>query len=350
LFAVGIVVFYGCSSSGGPDSGNGEPPDTTDGVPDTTEAVRPDSTGPGVLTPCGYLNIFTNGTALGLAKEDNYLFIGDGNYIKVVDVANPSLPGLVSSFPNPSYDAVAGIGVEGNRVYGVFENKLKIFDIGSPVSPVELSSLTLTYSGARGIAICGNYAFIGRRGMGVSIVDISNPSDPIELDVVTDYQTYSLTIGAGRLFVGEETGFKVWRLDIADPDSLVQLGATYPTGETAFDMDYFCEHLFLAAGKSDEFSSTGIFTVLDKHGLIEVFTDTTQYICKGVAVEGNYAYVIDADVSGASNLYVYETFNPANTYRAHTQPLPAEARAVLADDGYIYVLCVSRLMIYRHQY
>ncbi len=348
IFTVGILMSLsaGCSEGNGPD--NNVPPDTTDSPPDTTEGGRPDSTGPGSIILEGSLNIIGNGVAQGLAKLGDVLFVGDGQIVRSIEVGNPGAPSQLAQFQSSGGGYVLGLAVEGNLLFGMFDNTLGIFDISLPVSPTEVGSVELSSSGARDIAVLGNYVYIGRVGMGLSVVDIHDITDPVELETYFSYPTYSLTIGAGRLFSGAQTGFLLRRFDISDPESLAVIAQTYPHGETAFDMDYIYEHLFLAAGKTSLAGNDGIFTIHEKNSLSRVFTDTTALVCVGVSVEGNSAFVVDASTSGESNLYHYYAYNPAAAYLANQISLPDKAVTILAEGDFVYVLCSSRLLIYRH--
>ena len=193
--------------------------------------------------------------------------------------------------------------------------------------------------------------------MGLSIVDISDPSQPEEITRMEDYPANCIVFGGGRLYVAKEYGVgyptsqRVWQLDPTYPDSLQQLFYADPPGNSAFDLDYIYHHLFVASGLNSVSSTIGKFNILSKSGLSLVYSDNTNYNCTGISVNGNYIYVIDRDqLSGASNLYVYEAYDPASAYKAHEVALTSTAKDVLASDGYVYLLCVDKLLVYRHSY
>jgi len=333
----------GCSETNG---NNGNPPDTTD-TPDTTEGIRPDSTGPGELELQATFNVIGNGVSQGLALYDNVLYVGDGQKIRGIDVSNPGSPSQLSYFPTTTYDYVTGLAVQGNNLYALYGDVLRIYDISNPIAPLDVGGVELPGNG-RDIDLFGDYAFVGRIGSGVAVVDISTSSAPEEINTYFSYPAYSLTIGAGRLYTAGQTGYLASQLNISEPESVFSISQTYPPGETAFDMDYIYEHLFIAAGKTSLSRNDGIFTIHSKNYLNDVFADTTDYVCQGVSVEGNFAFVIDASTSGDSKLYMYFAYNPANTYLAESISLTNEAVAVLAEGNYIYVLCRTSLLIYRH--
>lgn len=353
-----IIAFpiSNCSKSNNPT--NGDPPDTTQPPLDTTELQRPDSTGRGTLTFAGALNTISNGLPLCLAKKGDILYAGDNYKILAINVSNPTIPSVMAIFPSSSDELIYGLTTDGNYLYAVIGNKLWIFNISNPVAPAEVSQLTLSSSGARGIAVYRDRAYIGRKGMGISIINISNKSAPVEIARYADYPTNCLVMGAGRLYMGKEYGIgsptsqRIWQMSVADRDTLVEISRTDPlTGNSAFDIDYIYGHLFEASGKTNISANTGTINIFSKTGLLQVCSRNTQYVCTSIAVEGNYVYVVDRDqASGASNLYIYEAFNPITTYEAHRQTLPSPGKDVLVSNGNIYILCTNRLVIYRHSY
>jgi len=240
------------------------------------------------------------------------------------------------------------MAIRGNYLYVVFENRLRIFDITSPISPAEAGTLSLGGS-CRDIAVFGDYAFVGKYTDGLVVVDISDPSSPSVTATWFSYPTYALTMGAGGiLYAGSQTSFRVFQLNVVQPESLSLIYSRYPRGETAFDMDYAYGHLYIASGKVNLGSNNGIFNIQSRSFIGDVFTDTTDYVCKGVSVDGNRAYVIDGSLTGESNLYLYYTYNPAAAYLADVVSLSDQASAILAKDGYVYVLCKTSLLVYRN--
>lgn len=319
--------------------------------------TRPDSTGPGSCNLLSTINVITNGVPLGLAKKGDYLYAGNGSNIYTIDVRNPGSPSVLSIFPEYDYGTVGGIAISGIILATLLDNQLWLFDITSPVSPIEISHITLSSGDARDIAIYGDYLYIGKKGMGLSIVDISDPYQPVELTRMENYPTNCLVFSAGRLYAGKEYGVgtptnqRIWKFDPTDPDSLNEIDYTNPPGNSAFDMDYIYGHLFLASGKMNTSSNTGTFNIISKTTLSTVFSANTDYICMAIGVENNFVYVVDSDlISSGSNLYVYNAYNPESAYLAHTVSLSSRGRCVLADDGIIYVLCESCLQLFEHSY
>jgi len=346
LAAVSLLAF-GCSDTNGPDDNDDN--DTLDPVlPDTSEGIRPDSGSTGALDYIGSFNVISNGVPQGIAIKDEILFVGDGQMIRALDVGNPASPAQLSQFPTSSSNYVTGLAIKGNYLYGVFENRLRVFDIASAISPAEAGTLSLGGS-CRDIAIFGDYAFVGKYSDGLIVLDISNPTSPQIVETWFSYPSYSVVVGAGGiLYAGSQTSFRVFQLDITEPESLGLIYTKYPYGETAFDLDYAYGHLFIAAGKASLASNNGLFNIQSRSYMANVYSDTTDYVCKGVSVEGNLAYVIDGSLSGESNLYMYYTYNPALSFRADFVNLSDQASAVLAKEGYIYILCKTSLQIYRN--
>ena len=55
---------------------------------------------------------------------------------------------------------------------------LHIIDISTPESPTLTGTLEFTYEGLSGVAVSGNYVFVGDHRDGLKIIDVSTPESP----------------------------------------------------------------------------------------------------------------------------------------------------------------------------
>jgi hypothetical protein len=98
-----------------------------------------------------------------------------------------------------------GVATAGVHAFVGAAAGLRVIDISVPSSPVEVG-LCPTPHEAWGVAIAGEYAYVGALTAGVRVIDISTPSSPVE---VAFYDTpgsvwQGVTVSDGRAFV---TGF-----------------------------------------------------------------------------------------------------------------------------------------------
>ena len=105
-----------------------------------------------------------------------------------------------------------------------------VVDISNPFSP-EIKK-TLTFTGdLESLAIIGNYAYLANQAVGIQIVNISNPLNPVVENVykIPDSSTYEYWVKAvdGQLFAASELvdgSFAQDILDVTNPTSPVKVG------------------------------------------------------------------------------------------------------------------------------
>ncbi|MDD2786171.1 MAG: hypothetical protein PHS79_04780 [Patescibacteria group bacterium] len=151
----------------------------------------------------------------------NLLYINDGSNLYIYDITNlgsPALLGLVQ------YDVTINdswIDVAGRYAYigGTGDSKLHKIDISDPRKPVLIH--TKNISGIYGVKASYPYVYLTRNGVGVSILDVSNPS------TTTLLGTYALATAAasdveGSTLFALGTNGNLYAVDISVPGTVVQ--------------------------------------------------------------------------------------------------------------------------------
>ncbi|MCK4255678.1 hypothetical protein KAX35_02215, partial [candidate division WOR-3 bacterium] len=159
----------------------------------------------------------------GLYVTGNYCYVADAwNGLSIYDVTNSSSPQRLSQY-NTVQDISSeraefhDVKVFGNLAYCAAGNHgLVIVDVSDPKSPKGVSfccdCVTQprypegTYDWARGIEVCGNYAYLGDNQAGLRILDVRDPIHPVE-------------VGVYRVEGGEEIwkkygGGEVWKIEV----------------------------------------------------------------------------------------------------------------------------------------
>lgn len=102
---------------------------------------------------------------------------------------------------------------------------LIVVDLADPSQPVERGRWPS--SSATTVDVAGRYAYVGRSSLdngGVTVVDVADASTPVPLGNVSGIQAMQLKAGNGHVFVADgnaQAGLRV--LDVADPEAPVQV-------------------------------------------------------------------------------------------------------------------------------
>ncbi len=154
----------------------------------------------------------------------------------VTDLTNPS---KLSSF-NLISIYIVNISIQNNFVFLSTSNGLRIIDISNPSQPLEVGNI---YEGSRINAIVkDNSAYVSTVD-GLHVVDISNPANPTEIGyfeswIVHNY-SQEITISENYAFVSSDSGITM--LDISSPSNLVKKGYF---NTVFFNLTAYKSHIF----------------------------------------------------------------------------------------------------------
>ncbi len=228
----------------------------------------------------------------GIAKKGNYLLIGNGDNVLIVDVSNPENPIYKKSIFS---GGLTNIIIKDNFAYTYFNwGYFNIYDISNILNPIQKFSL---YIGNEGFGdenynmeIKDNFIFLSSGYNGFFIFDISNPEKAkLFYHIKTDTygKIYDLQIYNNYLFVvdGNE-GLKVYDLYAFDKDfdGIPDKYDLYPEDSSKYfgDID--------GDGKIDE--------IIDNKTLAKVFINSSNIVGKYKFDEDSFKLqVLTSDVS-----------------------------------------------------
>lgn len=123
------------------------------------------------------------------------LFIGSQEAMYIYSIANPANPvqlGVASHLracdPVVANDSVAYVTVRTGSNCGGEINALNIYNVQNPLNPVLLNSVDL--SNPRGLGLSGNALYICDEAAGLRVMDVSNPYNPQQMQLVTGEKFY----------------------------------------------------------------------------------------------------------------------------------------------------------------
>ena len=204
--------------------------------------------------------------------------------------------------------AAAAAVLQGNYIYlsgSMFQGDMSIVDISNPSNPQSISTLTVDDRGSTDIFVEGDYAYVTCYNDQVAIVNISNGLNPfIENRITTGQSTYGIAKLGNYLYVAEyDSGLVV---NVADPANPFICGSINPH---LYPWNAFCD--VVASGNYCYLSSTEhglfIFDISNPASpvfLSSIWPDSNRITTIGI--NGNEIYA----VSPYRGLYTIDVSNP----------------------------------------
>ncbi|MDD5773584.1 MAG: S8 family serine peptidase [bacterium] len=233
------------------------------------------------------------------------------------------------------------IWVSGNYVYVAhFDLGLQIIDISDPVNPVLKGSFGSSGLTVRGVYVSGNYAYLACYDDGFKIVDISDPASPVEVGSLNLLNINEEVFVSGNYaYVGYLCGVKV--IDISNPYLPAITGSIDLPGYDVCGIYVSGNYAYaavntLSAGRLDIIDiSNPVNPVLT--GTVGVGSGTSgssiwSAAPKGVYISGAYAYLVHS--MGLQIIDVIDPGNPAITGGINT---PGSAEDVYVSGIYAYI-------------
>jgi len=217
-----------------------------------------------------------------------------------------------------------GLTVLGNRAYVVGGWDLHVVDVSDPAGPVVLGSLQV--SGAHGIAVDGEIAYVGARSSGLQIVDVSDPSKPVVLDSYTTPGSAMAVVASGGLaYVADgEAGLVI--VDVSNPAEPKKLGAVDTPG-SAWDVAVAGGMAYVA----DDREGLQVVDVSDPAHPVVIAGYDPGGFAYGVEVAGELAYLANWNWG----LQILDVSDPAHPHLvgAWDQVVSLNAVAVSGDQA-----------------
>jgi len=229
-----------------------------------------------------------------LAVFEDLAVVTTEDGLKTVDVSDPEHPAIVGSLDRPGRGLQ--VAVRGTiAAVAADADGLRFIDLSNPEEPTAVGGLE-TPGSADYINIVGDLTVVSakwRTGLGVGdarLIDVSNPIRPAQFGdlpvvpysgrvIVEDSRAYVMTGG----LKGREPGLAV--VDIADPTTPVELGFV-PTDSTHFGMDVRWPYAYLVG-----LGGVRVIDVGDPSAPIMVHEMEIENGASSIALDEDYAYI-----------------------------------------------------------
>jgi hypothetical protein len=297
---------------------------------------------PQTVVPIGQ----AGGSMPSVTIAGQYAYIGNGQRVLVLDVANPAQPVLMGRTPMLPEPAVT-VTASGATVYladGV--GGLRVLNVADPGAPNEIGAYA-SFAGAHSVAVRGDYAYVadqnGDLGGSLHIVDLTNPADPVELGVLSSLGYLNGVAISGTYAYAAAGSAGLYAIDVANPLTPT-LAGTYNSPGFAYDVVVTGTYAYLA----DDFGGLRVLSLADPRNPAFVAAYTSAGAIWDVAVQGNLAYLAGYDNYSLEIVSIANPGNPTFVGRHSYQPWSPWTSAVdgtlayLTDSGtHLQILDVS---------
>jgi hypothetical protein len=189
-------------------------------------------------SPVTLATIDTPGWASGIVVDDNTAYVADLNFgVQVIDVSDPAAPALVGTIPTGGFArelTAWGDHLLVGTEYGS-GGLLEILDLSAPGGPAPVGVVDLGEDIPTEILVRSGLAYMTCRSFdGESgtfrIIGLQDPTAPVEMATFpTTGSTKGLELDGTHIHVGDSSG-RVLVLDVSNPTNPVQLGRVLVPG------------------------------------------------------------------------------------------------------------------------
>ena len=279
-----------------------------------------------------------------VAIQDGYAYVGviSQSRVQVIDISSPYSPQIVASvFVQSPWQIIIK---EDLAFVACRQNGLTILDISDPTNPLILSRYdTIEYCCK--VDVSGNILFATNRYAGLEMIDISDPSDPQFINkIVLDGECQGVIVQREYAYITQWLQSRIIVLDVSDPRSPVEM-AIAPLDGYGQGLDVRGDLLCAATGeKARDSQQPGDGCGMDVYDIsnplqpVHLATIKTPPFVGGpdiwsVIISGRYAFLTD----GFHGVYIIDLWDPVNpSIQAHATT-QGFAPNLAVGDGYIYI-------------
>ncbi|AEJ61062.1 LVIVD repeat-containing protein [Spirochaeta thermophila DSM 6578] len=269
------------------------------------------------------------GSAVDVAVDGHYAYLTTyvSATLKIVDVADPSSPVLVSTTFLPGDVSAHGLDVAFGYAYVTNEGAFRVINVSDKENPAVEGSITLlsqwpvdvmvegtyayvawgpaglgivdvsspsnltmtgwldTAGDARAVVKEGHYVYLADGDNGLLIVDVSTPSQPVAAAQVSGFTASALTLMGGYAYVGTD-GDGLVVVNVTDPSSPQQVAQKDVNGgtNTVYAVAASDSYLYLSDAER-----IAMLDVSNPASPVEVASLSLPYV-GGLEIHGGYLY------------------------------------------------------------
>ncbi len=276
------------------------------------------------------------GQTIAVSVQGTYAYVGEGPQLTILDVSDPDGPsvlGKTALLPG----IVQAIHVRSTYAYVVAPLfGLGVVDISDPTAPVEVG-ICNTPGEPQDIAVAGDYAYVvGGSTGGLRVIDVSNPTAPVEVGFCdTPGSAHDVALDRDYAYVADGTGgLRV--VDVSTPTHPVEVGI-FSSTDSAISIVVMGNYAYAVF-------TSGALRVVDISDpaaptLVGIYWGLGR--AESLAVIGGYAYVAAYE----DGMRVVDISDPAHPAAVSSYNTPGFAYGVAVGEDYAYVADLDSLQI-----
>jgi hypothetical protein len=276
------------------------------------------------------INWISNSEAKGNNSEitiyDGHAFVSSFTGIQILDIADNSNLLEVCFFESTG----SLFDVEINENYAFLTDRIHgliVIDISNPEDPFEVNRFANDLGGAGDIEILNNLLYVAFDLQGIKVFDISNPVEPVEVRTFGDWDLINaISISEDYLCYVNSTSLKIY--DISEPENPVNLGYyEFSSFIHSVDLDVNGDYVYIP-----DVYGFYIIDISDPTRPQEIAT-ITESLAFGIAVSGNYAYVVYRD----SDLKIFDISHPIIPFEVGYCELIGNNQSICLSGDFAFV-------------
>jgi hypothetical protein len=176
----------------------------------------------------------------------NWISIPSHGALTIYSLANPAAPQFLGTHQQIDAEAY-GVAVAGDIAYlSLGWLGVRVLSVANPAQPVELTTVD-TPVNARDVALLGNYAYVADQDRGLLVLDVSVPANASEVgSAAISTHPQDVAVLDGYAYVATDGGARAY--DLSNPIAPTHVGSIF-TAAPVRDVDAVGDWLFLAAAE-----------------------------------------------------------------------------------------------------
>ena len=279
--------------------------------------------------------------AKGVAVTDDYAYLAGQNILKAVDISDPAALVLVASYV-PQLGDGYDIALDEGYAYVAATNGLHVLDMRTLVAPlVSVGRYVPPGVSADRVALADQYAYTVDDSGGFTVIDVTNPVAPVGVgSLAEDWQLKDLDAADGYVYLASSFP-KLRILDVTQPATPAEVGQAFPD-LYSYDVAVAGTYLYLV----DSYG-LHVMDVTDRQnplevGSVQLFWASETLEGRSIVVDGGYAYVAEAAshwrTGLAGGLRIIDISDPAAPVEVKFYNLHTAAWGVAVEGNYAYIV------------